>query len=282
MRSKLMYAACAALVLTGLVLGFAGGARADDPPAHFFDRAIRLEVNLEDVSGSTFSATLNNIPGTVPYSTASYLSQELGTSSFDVESSGARCFLVSDKARSVPCAQLATMVDESADGGVDATILAWPTRNDVGDLAFNAKKITVWVDASGNDVPPPPDAEDPVPDPQPVPAPPKFFQKNLRLNVNLQDENDGIYDAELSSVPSSVPSSFASYLYSQLDGFFEIDATGASCYVIKHIVPSSINCSKIADFVNWSADGGLDATILAKPVAGNELSFKAKRITVWL
>lgn len=280
MRTKLTYAATALLVLAGLVLGFAGGARADDAPAHFFDRAIRLEVNLEDVTGTTFSATLNSIPGTVPYSTSSYLSQHLDTSTFDVESANARCYVVSDRARSVPCSTIVSMVDDSSDGGVDAVILATPTLDANGDLGFDAKKFTVWVDASGNDVQAPADDPQTVPDTPPVPPPAKFFQKNIRLNVNLQDETDGVYDAELNSVPSSVPSSFSSYLESQLNGFFEIDATGASCFLIKHGVASSIKCSAISSLVNGAADGGVDATILAKPVAGAELSFRAKKITV--
>jgi len=272
--------------LAALVLGVAlpGAARADDPtePAGFTSHTYRLDVNLEDVNGSVFSATLNDIPSSVPSGAAAWIGYNLDASTFDVETSAAKCFIVSGSAKAVPCSQIADMVDNAADGGVDATILATPADDNA--QSFNAKKLTVWVDASGNDVPPPADDGSSGSDQTTtVPPPAKFYSKNIRLDVNLEDVDGLLFDATVNDIPASVPGSFRAYLQSVLDGStFELDASTAKCFVVKHNVQNVVDCQTLAGWLDASADGGIDATILAKAVQGPELAYKAKKITVWL
>ena len=284
MKSKLTIAALAALAALVLGVALPGAARADDPtePAGFTSHSYRLDVNLEDVTGSVFSATLNDIPSSVPSAAAAWIGYNLDDGTFDVESSGAKCFVVAGSAQSVPCSQIADMVDNAADGGVDATILATP--GDDYAQSFNAKKVTVWVDASGNDVPPPADdGSSGTDDTTAVPPPAKFYSKNIRLNVNLEDVDGLVFDATVNDIPATVPGSFRAYLESVLDGStFELDASHATCFVVKHDVANAVGCQTLAGWLDASPDGGIDATILAKAVPGPELSYAAKKITVWL
>ncbi|HET8893569.1 MAG TPA: hypothetical protein VFM96_05690 [Gaiellaceae bacterium] len=119
-------------LLSAHVLGVApsSAARADDPsePVGFTSHSYRLDVNFEDVQGTLFSASLNDIPSSVPTPAAQWIGYNLDTGTFDVDSSGAKCFILSGSPKAVPCSSIADMVDKSADGGVDETILAVPTR----------------------------------------------------------------------------------------------------------------------------------------------------------
>jgi hypothetical protein len=280
-RKTILAAIAAALAVAAAAFGPAA-ARAADPiaPPGFYDGSYRLHVNLEDATHGVFSATLVDIPSSVRYPAAQWLGYSLDASTFDVASSTARCFVVSDKAREVACSKIADLVDHAADGGVDATILARPIDGD--PMSFTARKITVWVDASGNDHAPPDEGGSPGGDVAPPPVPPKFYSKNIRLNVNLQDVAEGrVFDATLNEIPGSVPGSFRTYLESVLDAStFEVDASSAACFVIKNNVQNSINCSTLGTWLDQTADDGIDATILARAVAGDDLSFKAKKITV--
>ena len=283
MKRTIGIAALAALAALLLGISHAGAARAADPtePPGFTSHSYRLDVNLEDVSGSLFSATLSDIPSTVPTPAAQWIGYNLDAGTFDLESSHAKCFIVSGSASSVPCSKIADMVDTSADGGVDATILAEPTDDNA--QSFDAKKITVWVDAGGNDVAPPVDGGTSGTDQTAtVPPPAKFYTKNIRLNVNLQDVDQLLFDVTVNDIPSTVPNSFRAYLQTVLDGStFELDASAASCFVVKHNVANAVSCQAIASWLDASPDGGIDATILAKAVPGPELAYKAKKITVW-
>jgi hypothetical protein len=270
----------AGIVVVGLALsGLLGTAvaGAGSAPARLYEKNYRLDVSLHDYQDGVFDATLGEVHATVPAAVADYLSAELGSSSFEVDATNARCFVVDGSdAQRIDCLHVGDLVDDASDGGVDATILAKPVRDSDGDLGFAAKKITVWVDSSGEDVTPPdPPADNP---------PPKFFTKNLRLDVNLEDVNDLVFDATLNDIPSSVPSSFAEYLYGQLSSWvFEVNAKHARCFLVESGNPKSIDCGDLADALDESPDGGIDARILARPVrdADGELGFAAKKITVW-
>ncbi len=282
------------IVLAALALAAVGapaGALADgppapaaagtpSPPAKLFQKNWRLSVNLEDVQDLVFDATLYEVPSSVPAKVRDYLNEQLDGATFEVDATKAACFIVfGDRGKKVPCSQIADMVDSSPDGGVSAAILARPVAGD--PLSFLAKKITVWVDASEADTPPP--AEAPKTTQGASQAPPKFFQKNWRLSVNLEDVQDLVFDATLYEVPSSVPAKVRDYLNEQLDGTtFEIDAKKAKCFIVKHDAAGEVPCSQIADLLDASPDGGIYATILARAVAGDELSFRAKKITIWL
>lgn len=264
----------------------AASAPADAPsaPAGFYQKNFRLDINLQDVQGLVFDAALGNVPGSVPAKVADYLNGQVGSATFEVDATAARCFIVKgDTPSSVACSQIADMVDASTDGGVDATVLTKPVLDPAGNLGFKAKKITVWVNATGQDVAPPADASPPQPATPPVPAPPKFFKKNIRLDVTLHDVQSLVFDATLYDVPSSVPAKTHDYLSQQLDdSAFEVDATGAKCFLVKHGNASGVPCSQIADLVDGSADGGVEAAILAKPLVDKDgdLGFAAKKITV--
>jgi hypothetical protein len=269
-----------------IAVGLPGAARADDPtaPAHFYDKTYRLDVNLEDVDGAVYSATLNDIPSTVPWAAQQWITFNIDTATFDLSAANARCFLVSTKAQSVDCSQIATMVDAAADGGVDATVLAQPVDNGPDGMSFSAKKITVWVDESGNDVPPPDDGTSSGGDSTPPPVPAKFYAKNIRLDVNLEDVAPGpLFDAVLNDIPASVPSSFSAYLDQFVGGStFELDASHATCFTVRRGVQNQIGCATLASWLDATADGGIDATILARAVSGEELSYTAKKITIFL
>lgn len=272
-------AALAALVLGVSFSGAAGAANPSEPPG-FTSHTYRLDVNFEDVAGSVFSATLSDIPSSVPTPAAQWIGFNLDASTFDVDASHALCFIVSGSATSVPCTKIGDMVNTAADGGVDATILAVPTDN---AHSFQAKKITVWVDPSGSDVAPPTDDGSSGSD-QTTTAPPpaKFYTKNIRLDVNLEDVDTLLFDATVNDIPATVPNSFRSYLESVLDGStFELDASAATCFVVKHDVPNAVPCQTIASWLDAAPDGGIDATILAKAVSGPDLAYKAKKITIW-
>jgi hypothetical protein len=252
-------------------------------PPQFYEKTYRLDVNLQDVTGSVYSTTLSDLPASVPWPAQQWIAYNVDTATFDIESKAARCFIVTTKTASVPCTQIQKLVDDSADGGVEAAVLVQPV-NAPGGMSFAAKKITVWLDASGNDVQPPADGGSPGGDTPPPPVPAKFYSKNIRLNVNLQDAQAGpVFDAVLNEIPSSVPSSFRSYLEAVLDAStFEIDGSHATCFVVRHDVQNQVSCATVATWVDQAADGGIDAVILARAVDGAELSYAAKKITVRL
>jgi hypothetical protein len=277
---KLILVAAAALALAA-----PGLARADDgAPAGFFDKNYRLDVTLQDWTSPTFDATLNEVPSSVPYEAASYISLKLAYSTFEIDSSHATCFVVASSATKVPCAKLGELVDTAPDGGVYAIALAKPVANPDGSLRFDAKKITVWVGSDGQDVQSP--ADDGTTDgPATVPAPPKLFKKNIRVNLNLEDSSALVFDGSLNDIVSKVPQSWSDYLHQELDyATFEIDARKATCFAIKHGVGSAIPCSTLADLVDASPDGGVDVVAQGRLVDGGAdgLSFAAKKITVWL
>lgn len=277
---KLLLVAIAAAALVG-----PGIARADNgPPSGFFDKNYRLDVTLQDWNAPIFDTTLNDVPSSVPSAAASYLSQSLEYSTFDVDVSHATCFEVTSETKTVPCADLGTLLDAQADGGVQAVILAKPVAASDGSLSFAAKKVTVWIDpGTGNDVTPP--ADDGTTDgPTTLPAPPKLFTKNIRLNVNLEDVQNLVFDASLNDITTKVPSTWSDYLHQELDdATFEVDASHASCFIVKHDVASAAPCADIATAVDDAPDGGVDVVAQVRAVAGPDgLSFTAKKITLWL
>ena len=267
-----------------MVLAAPGLVRADDgAPAGFFDKNYRLDVTLQDWNAPIFDTTLNDVPSSVPYAAASYLTQSLEYSTFDIDVSAATCFVVASTTAKVPCSEIGSLLDSQADGGVQAVVLAKPVANKDGSLRFAAKKVTVWVDTSGNDATPP--ADDGTTDgPATLPAPPKLFTKNIRLNLNLEDSQSLVFDASLNDITSKVPSTWSSYLHQELDAAtFEVDASKANCFIVKHDVASPAGCKAIADLVDGTPDGGVDVIAQVRAVAGPDgLSFTAKKITVWL
>ena len=302
MSKKLLTTMLLALAVAAIAIGLPGMAGADDAapptatttapapvpdpvaPAHFYEKTYRMNVNLQDVAGTVYSATLSSLPPSVPWPAQQWINYSLDTGTFDIASKDARCFVIGAKTATVPCSTIAKMVDESSDGGVDASVLVQPVDGGADGMSFTAKKITVWVDSSGNDVAPPADGGSPGGDTTPPPVPPKFYSKNIRLNVNLQDAAAGpLFDVTVNDIPASVPSSFRTYLEAVLDGStFEVDASHATCFVVRRGVQNQVGCNTIAGWLDQSADGGIDATILAKAVQGDELSYVAKKITVFL
>jgi hypothetical protein len=276
MRKFLLVAiALVALAAPGLV-------RADNgPPSGFFDKNYRLDVTLEDWNSPIFDTTLNDVPSSVPYEAASYLTQTLAYSTFDVDVSHATCFEVSNAVAKVPCSDLGTLLDSQSDG-VQAMLLGKPIANADGSLKFAAKKVTVWIDATGSDTTPPADGGT-TDGPATVPAPPKLFTKNIRLDLNLEDSQNLVFDASLNDIHSKVPASWSDYLHQELDAAtFEVDASKATCFIVKHDIASSVPCTAIADLIGAAADGGIDAVAQVRAVAGPDgLSFTAKKITVW-
>ena len=93
----LIAAALAALAIPGLVRADGG------PPPGFFDKNYRLDVTLQDWNAPIFDTTLNDVPSSVPYDAASYLTQSLAYSTFDVDVSHATCFEVTNATAKVPC-----------------------------------------------------------------------------------------------------------------------------------------------------------------------------------
>ena len=66
-----------------------------------------------------------------------------------------------------------------------------------------------------------------------------------------------------------------------VDATFEVDASKAACFIVKHDVASSVPCKAIADLVDAASDGGIDAVAQVRAVAGRDgLSFTAKKITI--
>jgi hypothetical protein len=115
-------------------------------------------------------------------------------------------------------------------------------------------------------------------------APPKFFDKNFKLNVNLYDTNDNVFDATLNSVHPNTPWRVRDYLNDKLtDTSFEIDSSTANCFVVDDNGAANVPCSQIADLIDSNPDG-VDAQILAKPYVDDDgdLGFVAKKIVVWL
>jgi hypothetical protein len=290
-----------ALAVVAIAVALPGGAGADnttppaatgtqaptqDPvaPAHFYEKTYRINVNLQDVTNGVYSSTLSSLLPSVPWPAQQWIDYKVDTGTFDISSANAKCFVVSTKTQTVPCTDIAKMVDDSADGGVDASVLVQAVDGGAAGMSFSAKKITVWVDASGNDVSPPADDGSPGGDTTPPPVPPKFYAKNIRLNVNLQDAFAGpVFDVALNDIPSSVPTAFRTYLEAVLDGStFELDASHATCFVVRRGVQNQVGCSTVATLLDQSADGGIDATILARAVQGDELSYAAKKITLFL
>lgn len=274
-------AGIAALASATLALAGPAIARANTaPPAKFFQKNIRLNVNLQDVQSLVFDAGLNEIPGTVPAAFADYLQQNLDVS-FEVDATKARCFIVASTGASkqADCSHVSDLVDAAPDGGVDAIILAKPVVDSAGDLGFVAKKITVWADSSTPDTTP---APDPTPAPTPGGPPAKLFKKNVRLSVTLQDTNGLVFDAALNDALGSVPYAISTYLKESLDATFEVDATAARCFLVQNGAAKGVPCQQVADLVDGSPDGGIDVTILAKPTlnADGSLGFVAKKITV--
>lgn len=128
-----------------LALALPVAAQADSSaPAKFFHKNYRLAVGLQDWNEPVFDATLLDIPASVPANAAQYISDQLGDATFELDASGARCYLSQDggPAERVDCSDLGGIVDESPDP-VCAWILARPYVDEDGDLAFAAKKITV-------------------------------------------------------------------------------------------------------------------------------------------
>jgi hypothetical protein len=150
-------------------------------------------------------------------------------------------------------------------------------------MSFTAKKVTVWVDAAGHDVQPPADDGSPGGDVTPPAPPAKFYSKNIRLNVNLQDADAGpLFDAALNEIPASVPAPFRAYLEAVLDSStFELDASHATCFAVRHGVQNEVACATVATWLDQTADGGIDATVLARAVKGDALSYVAKKITIF-
>ena len=113
--------------------------------------------------------------------------------------------------------------------------------------------------------------------------PAKFYSKNIRLDVNLQDVDGLVFDAALNDIPASVTAPFRTYLEAVLDSStFELDASHATCFTVRGGVQNQIACSTLATWLDQTADGGIDVTILAKAVQGDELSYSAKKITLFL
>jgi hypothetical protein len=276
MRKFLLVAlALVALATPGLVRADGGA------PAGFFDKNYRLDVTLQDWNSPVFDTTLNDVPSSVPFAAASYLTQSLAYSTFDVDVSHATCFEVGAAVATVPCSQLGSLIDSQSDG-VQALVLGKPIANADGSLKFAAKKVTVWIDATGADTPPPADGGT-TDGPATVPAPPKLFTKNIRLDLNLEDSSNLVFDASLNDIHSKVPASWSTYIHQELDdATFEVDASKAACFIVKHDVASSVPCKAIADLLDAASDGGIDAVAQVRAVAGPDgLSFTAKKITVW-
>jgi hypothetical protein len=276
MRKFLLVAlALVALATPGLVRADGGA------PAGFFDKNYRLDVTLQDWTSPVFDTTLNDVPSSVPYEAASYLTRKLEYSTFDVDVSHATCFEISNKTATVPCADLGKLIDSQSDG-VQALLLGKPVANADGSLKFAAKKVTVWIDASGADTTPPADGGT-TDGPATVPAPPKLFTKNIRLDLNLEDSSNLVFDASLNDIHSKVPASWSDYIHQELDAAtFEVDASKAACFIVKHDVASAVPCKAIADLVDAAPDGGIDATAQVRAVAAPDgLSFTAKKITIW-
>ncbi len=277
---KLLLIAIAAAALVG-----PGAVRADNgPPSGFFDKNYRLDVTLQDWNAPIFDTTLNDVPSSVPNDAATYLSQSLEYSTFNVDVSHATCFEVAATTSTVPCTAIGTMLDAQADGGVQAVVLAKPVAAADGSLSFAAKKVTVWIDpGTGDDATPPADTGT-TDGPTSLPAPPKLFTKNIRMNLNLEDVQDLVFDASLNDITSKVPNTWSAYLHQELDSAtFEVDATHAACFIVKHDVASSSPCAAIATILDGAPDGGIDVVAQVRAVAGPDgLSFTAKKITLWL
>jgi hypothetical protein len=122
-----------------------------------------------------------------------------------------------------------------------------------------------------------------------TPAPKNFWKKNYRLDIVLQDHQDGVFDAELSDISGSVPRQARYYLQENLgDGTFEVDSSNAKCFGITtddngDESTQAIPCSDVAALVDGSA-GGVSASMLGRPThdENGDLSFVAKKIVVWL
>lgn len=122
-----------------------------------------------------------------------------------------------------------------------------------------------------------------------TPAPAKFWKKNYRMDVTLQDAQDLTFDATLNDVADSVPRQARYYLNENLnDGSFEIDASSAKCFEVTsnddgNAATQAAPCSDVVAQLDDSPDG-LCATLLGRPTKDDngDLAFVAKKLVVWL
>ncbi len=114
-------------------------------PPKLFTKNVRLNLNLEDVNGLVFDATMNDIASRMPDSWAAYLHQELDSATFEVDAGNATCFEIKHSVSStVPCSAIGALLDASPDGGLDVIAQVRAIAQPDG-LSFTAKKITVWL-----------------------------------------------------------------------------------------------------------------------------------------
>lgn len=250
------------------------GAGASSAPASLATKSVRMDVNLHDVEGLVFDATLWQLAPATPPAIRDFLNHRLDYS-FEIDASSAKCFLVLNGVPGqLACKGLASTVEDSAEGGLDATVLARTVVASDGTVSFKAKKITVWQSH---------DAEEPSGEAKPPAVPPKFFSKSYRLNVGLNDVDGTTFDASLSDFPGQTPARVQEYISWNVEASFDLDASGAACFTVKRDTVAAVECKEIAAYV----DGWLDpiyASILAKPYvdADGDLAFKAKKITIWI
>jgi hypothetical protein len=121
-----------------------GDAKPPAVPPKFFSKSHRLNVTLNDVEQTTFDASLADFPGQTPARVQEYIGWNV-EASFNLDASAAVCFTVKrDTVTAIDCKEIAAHVDSSVDP-VYASILAKPYLDADGDLAFKAKKITIWL-----------------------------------------------------------------------------------------------------------------------------------------
>lgn len=264
--SLLAAAVAAATLVTGAV--------ADSSPASLTTKNVRMDVNLYDAEGLVFDATLWQIAPATPPAIRDFLNHRLDYS-FDVDASSAKCFLVLNGVQGpLACKDLASRIDDSAEGGIDASVLARTVVANDGTVSFRAKKITVWQSDS---------AEEPSGEAKPPAAPPKFFSKSYRLNVGLNDVDGTTFDASLSDFPGQTPLRVQEYIGWNVEASFDVDASAAACFTVKRDTVAAVDCKEIAAYVDSWLDP-IYASILAKPYldADGDLAFKAKKITIWI
>lgn len=270
MHRRLISLLAAAVAAATLV----AGAGAESTPASLATKNVRMDVNLHDVDGLVFDATLWQIAPATPPAIRDFLNKRLDYS-FEIDATSAKCFLVLNGVQgALACKELASRIDDSAEGGIDATVLARTVVAGDDTVSFKAKKVTVWQSDH---------AEEPSGDAKPPAVPPKFFSKSYRLNVGLNDVDGITFDASLSDFPGQTPARVQEYISWNVEASFDLDASGAACFTVKRDTVSAVDCKEIAAYVDSWVDP-IYASILAKPYldADGDLAFKAKKITIWI
>lgn len=202
-------------------------------PSTLYTKAVRMDVSLQDVTGLSFDASLDEVAASMPARFRTYLASALDGEIFSIAAGTAtKCFVDDGVAtKAATCASVADLVDNAADA-VPATVLALATPG--APLDFTAKKLIAHSDGSAA----------------------LAATKPVKVDVSLvYATGTSSFDATLDGVDSSVPDKLASIVEKRLgDGDFTVDASKAVCSIVTGGSSAKASCGDVADLVDSSYD----------------------------